>query len=237
MNKAAELWPGGPIMQQEPGAPLGTDTVLLGAFARPAGAARCIDLGCGAGALTLLLLTRSEKLRVTGLELRPEAAQRARENLAANGWEARAEIVTGDLRESRTLFRSGSFELAVSNPPYFPAGSGAASPDPARRAAREESFTLPELVGAAAYLLRTGGRFFVVHRAERLAELFAAMSAAGLEPKRMRLVAARQGAAPSLVLAEGRRGGKPGLTVEPTLLLREPDGSPTAEYRRIYHLE
>ena len=63
------------------------------------------------------------------------------------------------------------------------------------------------------------------------------MSAAGLEPKRMRLVAARPGAAPSLVLAEGRRGGKPGLTVEPTLLLREPDGSPTAEYRRIYHLE
>ena len=52
MNKAAELWPGGPIMQQEPGAPLGTDTVLLGAFARPAGAARCIDLGCGAGALS-----------------------------------------------------------------------------------------------------------------------------------------------------------------------------------------
>ena len=148
---------------------------------------------------------------MTGLELREEAAALARENLARNGLGERSEILTGDIREHRSLFSHGSFDLAVANPPYFAAGSGASSPDPARAGAREErDCTLPELCAAAAFLLPTGGRFCLVHRPERLSELFVCMSESGLEPKRLRLVCARAESAPSLVLAEGRRGGKAG---------------------------
>ena len=235
MFNACELWPGGPIYGQDPAVRLGTDSVLLADFVRPGGAKRGIDLGCGGGILGLLLLCRSEKLRMTGLELRPDAAALGRENLERNGLSGRGEILTGDIREHRSLFAPGSFDLAVSNPPYFPAGSGGVSPDPARAAARgEESCTLSQLCEAASWLLHTGGRFCLVHRPERLSELFVCMSQNGLEPKRLREVCSRPGAAPSLILAEGLRGGKPGLVIEPPLILRDEKGEDSGEVRRIY---
>ena len=145
-------------------------------------------------------------------------------------------MLAGDIRAHRSLFGTGSFDLAVANPPYFPLRSGALSPDPVRAAARGETdCTLQELCAAAAYLLRTGGSFCLVHRPERLSELFVCLSAHGLEPKRLRLVCPREGSAPSLVLVEARRGGKPGLQIEPALVLTDADGKESAELRRIYH--
>ena len=238
MLDGCELWPGGPIYRQDPAAPLGTDSVLLADFVPLRGAERGIDLGCGAGILSLLLLCSSEKLHMTGLELREEAAALARENLARNGLGERSRILTGDIREHRSLFSHGSFDLAVANPPYFAAGSGASSPDPARAGAREErDCTLPELCAAAAFLLPTGGRFCLVHRPERLAELLMCMRESGLEPKRLRFVSARAESAPNLVLAEGRRGGRPGLIVEPPLVLQDAEGRESGEVRRIYRRE
>ena len=238
MRDACELWAGGPVFRQDPGARLSTDSVLLADFVPLRCAARGIDLGCGAGILSLLLLCRGEKLHMTGLELREEAAALARENLTQNGLGERSEIRTGDIREHRSLFAHGSFDLAVANPPYFASGSGASSPDPARAGAREErDCSLPELCAAAAFLLPTGGRFCLVYRPERLAELFVCMSGSGLEPKRLRFVSARAEAAPSLVLVEARRGGRPGLVVEPPLVLQDAQGKESGEVRRIYHRE
>ena len=236
MAERTELWPGGPRYAPSGHFPLGTDSVLLGDFVPLAGAGRGFDLGCGGGILTLLLLARSEKLHMTGLELLPSAAAAAEENLRENGLEGRGEIVCGDIRAVRELFRAGSADLVVANPPFFPLGSGALPPDPERAAARaERCCTLDELCAAAAWLCRTGGRFCLVHRPERLSEIFVAMSARGLEPKRLRLVCARSGAAPSLALIEGRRGAARGLSVEPALLLEDGSGGESAELRRICH--
>ena len=230
------LWPGGPRLLQAKHFRLGTDCVLLADFVNTAGARHGIELGCASGAAMLLLLERSPKLSMTGLEIVPEAASLARDNMALNGLTARSEIVTGDIRDHRALFRAGSFDLLVCNPPYFPQGSGALPLDSDRAAARSEiRCSLPELCSAAAYLLQTGGRASFVHRPERLSELLVCLTAAGLEPKRLRLVCRDACTAPSLVLAEARRGGKPGLTVEPSLYLQNPDGTQSAEYKRIYH--
>lgn len=230
------LWPGGPVLRQAPRAPLGTDTVLLADFVRADRARRGLDLGCASGAIALLLLSRLPGLHMTGLELQREAAEIARENMERNGFTGRSQILWGDLRDHRTLLKAGSFDLVVSNPPYFPVGSGAASPDPGRELARSESgCSLEELCRAAAWSLRTGGSFCLVHRPERLSELFCVLTAQGLEPKRLRLVCPRPAAGPSLVLVEGRRGGKPGLEIQPPLLLRDGRGEESREYRRIYH--
>ena len=236
MSDVEKLWPDGPVLRQAAHFRLGTDCVLLADFVNTSGVRRGIDLGCASGAALLLLLERSPGLSMTGLEIVPEAAALARENLALNGLEARGGIITGDIRDYRSLFRAGAFDLVVCNPPYFPPESGAVSPNPDRAAARSELLcTLPELCAASAFLLRTGGRACFVHRPERLSELFVCLSSSGLEPKRLRLVCRDADAAPSLVLVEARRGGKPGLTIEPALLLQNLDGTESEEYRRIYH--
>lgn len=236
MAEFSELWSGGPVFAQAAHAPLCTDSILLADFVRPERAARGVDLGCGSGILALLLLHQARALRMTGLELLPEAAELARENLARNCLEERGEILCGDIRAHRGLFPAGGFDLAVANPPYFPVERGALSPDPDRAAARGElTCSLEELCAAAQWLLRTGGSFCLVHKPERLAEVFVSMSGHGLEPKRLRLVCPREGTAPSLVLIEGRRGGKPGLRIEPPLVLTDPDGAESSEIKGIYH--
>lgn len=236
MSEPEILWPGGPKLLQARHFRLGTDCVLLADFVNTAGARRGIELGCASGAAMLLLLERSPKLHMTGIEIVPEAAETARENMALNNLTERSEIVTGDIRNHRAFSRAGSFDLLACNPPYFPQGSGALPQDSNRAAARNELLcTLPELCAAAAFLLCTGGRASFVHRPERLSVLLVCLTAAGLEPKRLRLVCRDVQAAPSLVLVEARRGGRPGLTVEPSLYLYDPDGAESAEYRRIYH--
>ena len=236
MSEPEILWPGGPKLLQARHFRLGTDCVLLADFVNASGARRGIELGCASGAAMLLLLERSPKLHMTGIEIVPEAAETARENMALNNLTKRSEIVTGDIRDHRALFRAGSFDLLVCNPPYFPQGSGALPQDTDRAAARSEiRCSLSELCAAAAYLLQTGGRACFIHRPERLSELLVNLAQAGLEPKRLRLVCRDAQAAPSLVLVEARRGGKPGLTVEASLYLQDPNGTESDEYKRIYH--
>ncbi|MEA5152125.1 MAG: methyltransferase [Oscillospiraceae bacterium] len=236
MPEFTELWAGGPVFAQAEHFRLGTDSVLLADFVNTSGAARGVDLGCASGAIALLLLARSPALHMTGLELLPDAAALARENLEKNGLADRGEIIAGDIRRHRALFRAGSFDLVAANPPYYPAGSGSLPRDGGRAAARgETACSLDDVCAAAAFLCRTGGSFSLVYKPERLSELLCAMSAHAIEPKRLRLVCNRAGDAPGLVLVEGRRGGKPGLRIEPELVLTAAGGGESAEFRRIYH--
>ena len=236
MSEFFELWPGGPLFAQAEHFKLGTDCVLLADFVNTAGRKKGIDLGCASGAIALLLLQKSDKLHMTGLEINPKAAELAEDNMKINSLSERSGIVTGDIRKCRELFKTGSFDLVVSNPPYFPLGSGKLSPDKERAAARGETeCNLKDICAAASYLLHTGGSFCLVHKPERLSEVCCAMSGVGIEPKRLRLVCHKAESAPNLILVEGRRGGKPGLKLEPTLILSNPDGSESDEFKRIYH--
>ncbi len=232
-----ELWNGGPRFAQAEHFKLGTDCVLLADFVNTAGAKRGIDLGCASGAIDILLLAKTDKLHMTGLEIVPAAAEIAKRNMAENAFESRSSIITGDIRQHRQLFKTGEFGLAMANPPYFPVGSGKLSSDADKAAARGEvSCTLEDICAAAAYLLHTGGTFALVHKPERLSEAMCAMSAHGIEPKRLRMVCHSALSAPNLVLIEGKRGAKPGLRIEPNLVLRNADGTETDEVKRIYRL-
>ena len=167
--------------------------------------------------------------------LRPEAAARCADNLRRNALEARCTVRLGDLRERPV--HPGTMDLVVSNPPYFPAGTGMVSPRADRRTMRTESASLPELCAAAALRLRPGGSFCLVHRTERMGEVFAALAGAGLEPKRVRFFAGRPDRAPVLFFCEARRDADPGLGWEPTLCQFLPQGGETPEYRKICHIE
>ncbi len=199
-------------LEQRPGVfPLGSDSQALGGFAKVRRGERLCDLGCGSGVLGLYLLAREPSLRVTGLELDETAAGLAEENFRANGLDA--QVTRGDLRRARELFPAGYFDLAVSNPPYFSVGSGYSGGS----ARMEETCTLEDVCAAAQWLVKNGGRFSIVHRPERLADLFQALRAHDLEPKRLQLIQAEHNP-PSAVLIEAYKQGRPGLNVLPVLI-------------------
>lgn len=207
------------------------DSLALAAFAPARG--RVADLGCGAGLIGLLLCARSTSVRIVGLDFSPEAVGEARRNALENSLSDRAIFQLADLRERGALPPAGSFDGAVSNPPYQPA-SGGRSPDPARDAARCAAFCpLPALCGAAAYLVRPGGDFSLVYPAARLAEVFAALRESGFAPKRMRFVRHTADHPASLALICARRGGGAGLIFESDQIVRGPDGEETAAWRAV----
>ena len=216
---------------------LSTDSMVLADFARLKKGARVCDLGCGCGALGLLLLARDETLRVTGVEIQEEAARFTVQNARDNGL-SQLTVQNRDLREYRAFLPANGFDAVISNPPYYPVSSGAVCGRPSLAIARSEvCCTLFDLCRAASWCLRFGGSFFLVHKPERLTDLLVSLRETGLEPKRLRLVRHHPGAGASFALIEARRGAKPGLTLESDLLLFSEAGAKTPDYIRIYHEE
>ena len=214
---------------------MSADSLALADFARVNAVRRAADLGCGCGILMLLLAFGQRSLAVDGVEIRPGAAAQCRKNLEINALTDRCAVVQADLRAG--ALSAESYELVVTNPPYFSPGRGRVSPDGERARMRTESATLAELSAAAAALLIPGGRFCLVHRMERKAELFRALEKAGLSPVRFRALRSRQERPGRVFLLESRKGESSPLREEPPLCQYGPDGTETAEYRKICHWE
>lgn len=229
-----DLWNGLRLRIPEGEVPLVADSLLLADFLTLPPRARVADLGAGCGTLGVLLCARDPSCTVAGIELRPEACRAAQENVRINGLEERLTVLEGDVRRIRTLLPAGDFSCVIANPPYFPVGSGKAGRNSAV-ARTEQCLTLAELCAAAAWLLPPGGRFALVHRAERLCDLLCALRAAGLEPKRVQPVRHNAESPVSLLLLEARRGGRPGLTLLPELLEYETDGTEREALRAARH--
>ena len=228
-----QLWNEIEIIEQA-GFPLGTDAVLLAHFAQLPKNAKVADLGSSWGALGLMLCAKDEACQVTGIERNEAAHAAALSNISHNRLEGRLASLLGDAREISTLLPAGSFDCVISNPPYFPVGSGKLSLKNAE-ARSEEFLDLPQLCAAAAWLLPSGGRFFMVHRPERLCDIFCTLRNVGIEPKRLQFVRHKEGALPGLVLVEGRRGGKPGLSFDPDFIEFTESGVETPQYQAAYH--
>lgn len=228
------LWNGIRMLQPQRGFRLGTDSVLLAEFLSLPPGAKIADLGAGCATLGLLLCARDPACTVAGLELRADACALAQENIALNALQARLSVRQGDVRNISEFFPAGSFDCVISNPPYFPVGSGRISPAGAVERC-ELCLTLEQLCAAAAWLLPDGGRFALVHRPERLCDLIFQMRSHRIEPKRIRFVRHTAASPLCLVLLEGRRGGRPGLSYEPDFIEFLPDGTETDAYRAAYH--
>lgn len=211
-----------------------TDSFLLGSFAAVRRGERVCDLGAGIGLLGLLLLSREPTLRVTAIDLDERACALARRSAGANDLADRFTVLRADLRDRAALPDANGFDVCVSNPPYFPPHTGRVA-EGARGAARSETCCgLEDLCAAASYLLRSGGRFYLVHRAERTAELLAALRRFRLEPKELQFVQKDSRTPPRLVLLGCRLHGGTGLTVRTPLLLQNDDGSASDALCRAY---
>lgn len=202
----------------------GMDAVLLSGFALVRIGEQVLDLGTGTGIIPILLEAKSEGKHFTGLEIQEESADMARRSVVLNGLENKIEIVTGDIKDASERFGASSFDVITTNPPYMISDHGLTNGNEARTIARHEVLcNLDDVLRESSRLLKEHGRFYMVHRPFRLAEILSKMTEYRLEPKRMRLVYPYIDKEPNMVLIEGLKGGRPRMTVEkPLIVYREP---------------
>lgn len=217
-SPAREILTNGTPVFTAPGFTFGTDGLLLARFCQPKPNQRAVDLCSGCGIVSLEWYDAGHRGPCAALEISPEGTALCRRSAEALPNSGNILPINADQRLWRDPAWEGLCDVAACNPPYFTGGYR--SPDPARAAARhEDSCTLEDAAAAAFRLLRDGGRFAVVQKPEQLARVCAVLSASRLEPKRLCFVRGAAGKAPVLILVEAQKNRRPGLTIEPDILL------------------
>ena len=209
------------LIQKTDGLTFGTDALLLAGYINGK-YKNGVELGGGSGIISMLLLTREKVAQVDCIEVQGEYAELIAKNAELNSLSERLRAVHADVREYKA---EGECDLVFTNPPYMTATSGAHNERTAKTVARHEIFgDIREFCHAGARLLKFGGIFAAVYRPDRLIDLVSAMRDEGLEPKRMTLVYADTAAEPSMVLIEGKKGGKSGLLLTKPLIIYKDEG-------------
>jgi tRNA1Val (adenine37-N6)-methyltransferase len=223
------------VFQHRKGYRFSIDAVLLAAFSAPEAKDRIVDLGAGCGIIPLILGYRHPAVSIAGIEIQPELAELAARNVEDNGLKERITITCGDMRSVSIQAVSGPVDLVISNPPYRKGRSGRINPHPQRAVARHEILaTIQNVAGVAARLLGIGGRFSVVYPAERITDLLTCMRSAGIEPKHIQTVHAKDQDPPRLVLVSGTKGGRPGAAIHEPLMIYRPDGTYTDRVQAMF---
>ena len=214
MEKICDLQTHGlKFIQSDEFFPFGTDGVELANFVEGDGRDRAIDLCCGTGIVPVLLAGK-KGIPSVGVEIQPEVAALASRNAEYNNLPV--EIFNMRVQDAPAFFGRGKFNIVTCNPPYRKAGSGMQSESGYVRVARHETeLTAAEAVTAAAGLLSDGGRFYIVHLCERMAEIMQLCRERRLAPKLLQVLRPSDGKPPRLFLLRCTAGGRDGLTVLP----------------------
>jgi tRNA1Val (adenine37-N6)-methyltransferase len=222
-------------MQHREGYRFSIDAVLLAAFSAPEAEDRIVDLGTGCGIIPLILGYRHPTVSITGIEVQPELAELAAQNVEANGLKGRITIIRKDMRLLSIHAVSGPVDLVISNPPYRKGRSGRVNLHPQRAMARHEILaTLQDVAAAAARLLGIGGRFAIVYPAERITDLLTNLRSTGIEPKHIQTVHAKSHDPARLVLVSGIKGGRSGAVVHEPLVIYQTNGTYTNRVQAMF---
>ena len=221
-----------------PGSPHPPDyRVLLSGFAKVKKGETALDLGTGTGIIPILLKTKTNGKHFTGLEIQKECADMAGRSVRYNHQEDDVEIVRGDIKEAADIFGAASFDVVTCNPPYMTGSHGIVNPELPKAIARHEILcSFEDVAREAAKVLRPGGRFYLVHRPFRLAEIITTLVKYKLEPKRMQLVYPYVDKEPNMVLIEACKGGNSRIRVERPLVVYERPGVYTEDVLELYRM-
>lgn len=223
-------------LQPRQGYRFSVDAVLLAHFITPEPGARMLDLGAGCGVVSLILSLRYPTASLAALEVQPRLAGIIRRNVAINTLGNRITVIEGDCRRIATLLDQDSFDWVTANPPYHPTGSGRHNPETERAKARHEILGgIGEMVQAAAFALKSGGRAAFVYPAARGETLLGVLRENRLAPKRLRMVHPYLGAEAGLVLVEAvRDGGEELAVLPPFFICQAKGGAYTLEMAAMY---
>ena len=213
----------------------GMDAVLLSGFAKVKEGEQVLDLGTGTGIIPILLEAKTKGKHFSGLEIQEESASMAKRSVELNNLQDKIDIVVGAIKEASNIFGAASFDVVTTNPPYMTDSHGLLNPNMEKAIARHELLcTLEDVIRESSKLLKTNGRFYMVHRPFRLAEIIVVMKKYKLEVKHMRFVHAFIDKEPNMVLIEAMKGGKPRVTVDSPLIVYKEPGVYNEEIYEIY---
>ncbi|MEG1286799.1 MAG: tRNA1(Val) (adenine(37)-N6)-methyltransferase [Clostridium sp.] len=226
------------LIQKKTGFRFGVDAVLLADFTNVKRKHKVIDICTGTGIVPFLLWGKYEPQSIVGLEIQDDMVEMAKRSVELNNLEERVKFINGDLKDKILLNDLGRFDVLTVNPPYKLNNAGIVNPDDKLAIARHEVLcNLEDVISAAKKLLKDNGRMYMVHRPERLIDIFELMRKYNIEPKRVKLIHPNSKKAPNIVLVEGQRDGGSYLKWEPSLYVYNEDGTYSDEINKIYGRE
>ncbi len=213
----------------------GVDAVLLSDFAKVKTKDKVIDLCTGTGIIPILMAGKTNAYNITGVEIQSEMVEMANRTKQINKLEDRVDFIKADLTNTDLMKKLEKADVVTVNPPYKLANSGIVNPEDKVAIARHEiCCTLEDVIIACRILLKDNKRMYMVHRPERLADIFVLMRKHRIEPKRVRMIHPNINKAPNIVLVEGQRDGGKFLKWEKPLYVYNVDGSYSDEINKIY---
>jgi tRNA1Val (adenine37-N6)-methyltransferase len=216
----------------------GMDAVLLTNFCDVKNNSKIVDLGTGTGIIPILLSGKRNYEKAIGIEIQEEVAEMAKRSVALNNLQQKIEILNIDLKDAFNYLEQNSFDAVISNPPYKLTNSGIINPTDKKAISRHEiKCTLEDVISMASKLLKQYGRFYMVHRPDRLADIICLLRKYKLEPKQIRFVYPKISAKPNMLLIRSSKNGNPELKFDPPLYIYGDDGKYTDDVYEIYGID
>lgn len=229
-----ELKNGVKIVQDKAGFCYGIDAILLADYAKVMAGEHVVDFCTGNAVVPVLMANVNREAAFSGLEVQAESVALAIQTVVVNGMDGRVQVLHGDLREAAKLFPKACADVVTCNPPYMTVTQGTVAGNERKAIARQEILcTLADVAAAAAHVLKQNGTFFMIHRANRLDDVFMELGKAGFVIKSMRLVFPDADSEPTMVLVTAKKGAGKGLRLEKPLFIYDREGVYSAEMQGI----
>lgn len=196
---------------------------------------RIIDFCSGNVPVPLVLSTKTKSV-IYGVELQKEIYDLAKETIEINNLGNQIKILNMNVKDLVNEFETDSFDIVTCNPPYFKVSEGSnLNSDRIKTIARHEvEITLEDIIKVAKKLLKNNGDFYLIHRTERLMEIFELMRNNNIEPKRVRFIYPKENTDSNMVLIMGKKNGNPGLKMHYPLIVHNDDDTYTEEIMKIF---
>ncbi|EOU1691938.1 tRNA1(Val) (adenine(37)-N6)-methyltransferase [Clostridium perfringens] len=226
------------LIQKKEGFRFGVDAVLLANFANVNRKHSVLDLCTGTGIIPFIIYGKKNPKEVVGIEIQEEFAEMANRSAKINNIEDKVSFVCGDLKDKELNKLMPKFDVVTVNPPYKLNNAGIVNPEDKLAIARHEIMcNLEDVIAASRRFLKDNGRLYMVHRPERLADIFCLMRKYKIEPKRVRMIHPNTKKAANIVLVEGQRDGGAFLKWEAPLYVYKDEGGYSEEIDKIYGRE